>query len=392
MRSGARVQAADTLDRILRTGAYSNVVVAHTAIAPPTDHGFYQRLVYTVLRYRPFIDRQIQAASSRAVGSLSPTVAAVLRVGVAELCILDTADHAAVHEAVESVRLLGPGKATSFVNAVLRSVAATHPAPSDEPSEAYPQDVIDIVRSGLGSGAHAFLRASNEPAGVGVRFRHEPPESWARYATHEDDVDALVQSQSVAIMDPASASVVAALDPQPEDRVVDLAAAPGGKTMAIGDATHGRASILGVDRNPRRLTDAAKRLDGEHAARWVVGDAGTPPLRDQSFDRVLLDAPCTGLGTLRRRPEIRFRVDEEAPQRYGRMQRSMVEAGMRLLTPGGRMVYSVCTVSHQETMDVVAGLGFHPPDGIDGQPFGDGILLAPHTTGTDGMFIAVLDR
>jgi 16S rRNA (cytosine967-C5)-methyltransferase len=125
---------------------------------------------------------------------------------------------------------------------------------------------------------------------------------------------------------------------------------------------------------------------------WVLADAEHPPFGRQTFDKVLLDAPCTGLGTLRRRPEIRHRLDPEAPRAYGSLQRTLLERALDLVLPGGRLVYSVCTVFPEETTEVVAGLGGRAPSGLEGTPLGDGVLLAPHITGTDGMYISVFDR
>jgi 16S rRNA (cytosine967-C5)-methyltransferase len=125
-------------------------------------------------------------------------------------------------------------------------------------------------------------------------------------------------------------------------------------------------------------------------AEYLVMDGRAPALRRRSFDRVLLDAPCTGLGTLRRRPEIRHRLEPESPHRLAPVQRNLVTAALELVAPGGRLVYSVCTIFPEETIDVVADLDADAPDGLPGEPWGKGWLLAPHTTGTDGMFIAVV--
>ena len=125
---------------------------------------------------------------------------------------------------------------------------------------------------------------------------------------------------------------------------------------------------------------------------WVIGDATRPPFEPGSFDRILLDAPCTGLGTLRRRPEIRHRVRPESAAESGHIQRQMLDAAVSLLRPGGRLVYSVCTVTPEDTADVVSGVGSCAPEGLPGSAIAGGVLLAPHVTGSDGMFIAVLDR
>lgn len=146
-----------------------------------------------------------------------------------------------------------------------------------------------------------------------------------------------------------------------------------------------------MDVHPGRLRRARRRSADLAAVRWVLGDARRPPYRERSFERVLLDAPCTGLGTLRRRPEIRYRFEPSAPERYGRLQREMLERARRLVAPGGRLVYSVCTPTSAETVEVVAGLGFHPAEGLVGPRRGDGVLLGPHSTGTDGMFIAAME-
>lgn len=392
MKTSARAQAATAIDRIIGRGAYSNVIVRKAAVLPETDHAFYQRLVYTSLRHLPYIDQQINGFASRGVETMDPTVRAVLRIGVTEIAYLGTQDHAAVHEAVETVRVLGKDQASGFVNAVLRKVAGSSPAPSGSVEESYPETIRELTSASLGKeDGDQFLLASNGPARVGIRFRKHTLHSGARYALPGEDVVALEAEGTVDVIDPSSAMVVAALAPQPGERIVDLAAAPGGKTRAIADAVGGNGRVIGVDIHHRRLRDAATRSAAMPRISWMVGDAGAPPFAPASFDRVLLDAPCTGLGTMRRRPEIRYRVEKDASQRYGDLQRRLLSAAMTLVTPGGRIVYSVCTVTTAETVGVVDGLGFRMPANIEGARHGDGLLLAPNITGTDGMFIALKD-
>jgi 16S rRNA (cytosine967-C5)-methyltransferase len=117
-----------------------------------------------------------------------------------------------------------------------------------------------------------------------------------------------------------------------------------------------------------------------------------PPFRPETFDRVLLDAPCTGLGTWRRRPEIPHRLKQGDPARMGAVQRSLIEAALPLVKPGGILIYSVCTVFTEETIDVVAGFEAAPPAGLPGRVWGNGRLLAPHLTDTDGMFVSEIRR
>jgi 16S rRNA (cytosine967-C5)-methyltransferase len=168
-------------------------------------------------------------------------------------------------------------------------------------------------------------------------------------------------------------------------KVADIAAAPGGKTSHLLDQTGEAGLVIAADSHRRRLADARRRVPGAH---WVVADATTLPFRAGTFDRVLLDAPCSGLGTLRRRPEIRFRVTEAEVRRLAKDQKEMLERAAELVAPGGRLVYSVCTVTPEETIEIVAGGGFEPPP-IPGELWGEGRLLAPHLTGTDGMFVAM---
>ena len=123
---------------------------------------------------------------------------------------------------------------------------------------------------------------------------------------------------------------------------------------------------------------------------WVVADGRQSPFRESAFDAVLLDAPCTGLGTLRRRPEIRFKSSPADIARLAALQEALLESAVRLVRPGGRVVYSVCTVTEAETVRIVEGFEASPPEGLPGEVRGKGLLLAPHLTGTDGMFISVI--
>ncbi len=394
-----RALAARTLHRVLNEGAYSNVIVRSVADIEAVDHGLYQRLVYETLRWLPSIDEAIERATPRSLDRIQPEVLAVLRIATAEIRHLRRAPHSAVSNAVEAVREAGKPKAAGFVNAVLRSVATHRDEAVDADRHAgLPSWLYDRVVTIFGQDARAFVEASNEPPQTGIRSRDGEQRgegtgiTGATYMPHDASVAALVRNGYVDVIDPSSVAVVNALDVQPADVVADLAAAPGGKTRAIADATGPAGMVVASDSHVRRLTTAKTRCEALTHVHWIVADADAPPLRERSFDKVLLDAPCTGLGTLRRRPEIRYRIDPDAPAAYGKLQRRLLTRALRLVRPGGRVVYSVCTVFPEETVAVVAGLGAHRPAGTDGMPFGDGVLLAPHITGTDGMFIAVFDR
>lgn len=258
----------------------------------------------------------------------------------------------------------------------------------------------DLVRTYGKDATAAFLEASNQPTRVGVRRRRGevPGETIAGIedAYLVDDVAPFrgsIASGDLVVADPSSTAVTAALDPRPGDRVLDLAAAPGGKTLHLWDLLGGEGLIVAMDRHSGRVETARRRLlRMDVDVRWVIGDATAPPFGSSSFDRILLDAPCTGLGTLRRRPEIRHRIRPGNAAEFGRIQRKMLDEAVTLLRPGGRLVYSVCTVTSEETVEVVAGADSHAPVSLPGAEIAGGVLLAPHVTGSDGMFIAVIDR
>ncbi len=397
--ASTRALAARSLDRVLNEGAYSNVVVANQAVAEQADRRLYQRLVFESLRYLPAIDEAIDRATSRRLDRIQRDVLAVLRIATAEVRYLSRPPHSAVSGAVEAVREIGKPKAAGFVNGVMRAVVRD--LDDSVASERYlgmPRWLYDRLVSVLGDDADAFITASNTPPRTGIRSRDGQQRGeasdieGAAYMEHHASVGDLVVAGALDVIDPASVAVVNALDVDIGDRVLDLAAAPGGKTRAIVDRIAPDGHVIACDIHVRRLWRAERRSRALSNVTWIVADATSSPFRDATFDKILLDAPCTGVGTLRRRPEIRYRIDEEAPSRYGALQRLMLKNALRLLQRGGRLVYSVCTLFPEETSDVVADLGAVRPSESTGIPWGDGSLLAPHITGTDGMFIAVFDR
>ena len=401
----ARVVAATLLERIIEEGAYSNVLIrTGTRDLEHRDAVFVQRLVYAAIRHLTRIDRTIARYAHR---TIEEDVRNVLRIGVGEILFTDGDDYAAVDSAVEAVRALGSPRAAGFVNGLLRNVVRNGEPelPAGTEGEALrfgvPPWMFESLVDAYGTeAATAFLDASNQPAKVGVRDRRGVQPGTAvegiAGAFIVDDIGRYrseIADGALAVSDPSSIAVGLALAPRPGDRVADLAAAPGGKTLHLWDLMEGEGMLVAVDRHQRRAATAARRLHRMGVdVPWIVGDAADPPLRPGTFDRVLLDAPCTGLGTLRRRPEIRHRIGPENPAEAGRMQRRMLDAATALLRPGGRLVYSVCTITPDETTRVVDGTGSRPPDELPGLELDGGILLAPHLTGSDGMFIAVIER
>ena len=399
MKDGTLVRstAATTLDRIVRTGAYSNIVV-HVTDLTEHDRSAHQSLVFDALRWMIPVDSAISEASSRPIDQIDPKVLSVLRIAATELLVQDHSAHGVVDGAVDAVAVVGVPRAKGYVNAVARSLAASQRA-SLGSADAFPPWMKDRL-AGTFPDVDGLLAALNEPARPGLRARsgqnldaipvHGVPHAY--YASDSTDMDVLSTSGAVDIIDPASSAVAAALCVQPDDIVGDLTAAPGGKTRALADRITGAGWVAASDRHRSRLTKAIRRSADIDQIHWLRMDATSPAFRAASFDRVLLDAPCTGLGTVRRRPEIRHRITADSPSRYGAIQRTMLGHALNLVKPGGRLVYSVCTLFPEETTDVVAGLGGRPPDMTVGDILGDGRMLTPLNAGTDGMFIVVFDR
>jgi len=201
------------------------------------------------------------------------------------------------------------------------------------------------------------------------------------------------------IQDQASQWVVDLVGAGQGDRVADLCAAPGGKATGLaaagawvvaGDVTRTRVGLVAAN---------AARLGVDEGLVVVAADAVRPPYRPGAFERVLLDAPCSGLGVLRRRPDARWRIDGAAIERLARLQQRMASAAAELVRPGGVLVYSVCTLTAAETLGVDEHLAAVRPDlvALDPPPVpwrrhGRGALLLPQAAGTDGMFVLRLKR
>jgi 16S rRNA (cytosine967-C5)-methyltransferase len=392
----SRVAAVTAVGRVMREGAYSNVVIDHEASRlEPEDAAHARRLAYDALRLLAWLDPAIAEAARRPSSSIEPVLVDLLRVCGAELVGGHTPARAVVHTGVEVARRLGRARAAGFVNAVLRRMAERPPGPSGDEIwsvHAMPEWLGRTLAAAWGpSETGAFFRASNRPAARTARMRPgtSPPPGASPFPGIPSTLllaDGPLPA-GIVVQDPASVAVGIAVDATPGSLVLDLCAAPGGKTLHLLDQAGPTGTVVALDRHERRCRDAARRVD---VARWVTGDATRPPLRPASFDRVLLDAPCSGLGTLRRRPEIRHRATPDEVRRLASLQRSMIEAAIPLVRPGGLLVYSVCTVTPEETVEAITGFGFEPPPGLPGRPWGNGLLLGPHLCDTDGMFIARL--
>lgn len=362
--SAARRLALDALARI-DEGAYANLLVPSLlddSNLPERDRGFVTELVYGTTRMRRacdflvdrFVLRELDAETRRA-----------LRLGAYQLHFLQTPAHAAVSATVE----VAPKRSRGLVNAVLRKVASSPVHwPDDATRLSYPDWIVDRLVTDLGrEDALAALEQMNVAPSVTVR------------------ADGYVQ-------DLASQWVVEAMGAGPGERVVDTCAGPGGKATAI--AAQG-AWVAASDAQPRRaslVSVNAGRLRADVGV--VAADGRRPAFRPASFDRALVDAPCSGLGVLRRRPDARWRIDADDVGRLAALQRELVDAAVELVRPGGTLVYSVCTLTAEETVGVDRWLAdVHPEmtplDAPGGawRSAGRGAILLPQAAGTDGMYL-----
>ncbi len=372
----ARSLAYDVLVRCERDGAYANLTLRHALDASglaDRDRAFATELVYGTLRMARACDFLVDRFLEREV---TPDVRAVLRLGAYQLVFAEVAPHAAVSATVD----VAPRRVQGLVNAVLRRVAS-HPVdpgagphaggwPDEATRLSYPDWIVAALVRDLGEAdAHAALVAMNEPA---------------RTATRADGY----------VQDPASQRVVALVDAQAGELVLDLCAAPGGK--ATGMAASG-ARVVAVELHEARASlvcENATRTGTDQRVHVVAADGTAVPFRSGSFDRVLLDAPCTGLGSLRRRADARWRIEPDAVARLVALQRELLVAAAALVRPGGEVTYSVCTLLDAETVEQDAWAAsalaeLEPIAAPPGpwRPAGRGARLLPQDAGTDGMAV-----
>lgn len=388
--SPARRAAFEILRRVA-DGAFSSVLLA--ADEPnlkPADRALCHELVLGVLRWQLFLDRIVEHCSKRSVESLDLPVRIALRVGLYQLRFLSRIPAAAaVNESVTLVRSAKLSSAAAFVNAVLRRAiresgydpAAEVEVPLEKIAIAtsHPVWLIDRWASSFGfEEAEAFARSNNDipPTAfrlVRTRVSQEEvllkltaagaslnPSHVTENAFRVSGAPAVLRELSalgqIYLQDEASQLVPQLLNVQPGDRVLDLCAAPGGKTTLLADRADDNAFIVAADRSATRMTTvtATTALHRLHSIKPVLLDAGQQlPFAPASFDRVLVDAPCSGTGTLRRNPEIRWRLSDADIQTFADAQKRFLSNAAEVVKPGGHLVYSTCSIEREENEEVV---------------------------------------
>lgn len=404
----ARAAAFEVLLRVFEDGAYADRVLRSAAAGlDPRDRALAQRLAFGAVQRVRTLDRAIEELGRRRVARLDPPVRAALRLGAYQLGYVDGVPrYAAVNESVELVRRAGLERAVAFSNAVLRRLAegigplldALSDATAEEAAlmHSYPDWVAETWWRELGpDGARALMRTQNEPAETVVRLiRGEirgVPDPVVPGAWHVDRIDQQALAEGRVWPQSAASQLVAlAVGSREGERTLDLCAAPGGKaTMLHGDVT----AVEPNEGRARELDETARRL-GATDVRVVVADGRNLPPELDRFDRALVDAPCSGLGVLNRRPDLRWRA-EPLPE----LQLELLRAAGERVREGGTIVYSVCTINAEESEEVVDASGFEIDTSLaeDWPRFRhprrpEFLQTLPHVHRTAGFFVARLRR
>jgi 16S rRNA (cytosine967-C5)-methyltransferase len=436
----ARRAAFDVLRAVSERDAYANLalpaILRDRAISG-RDAAFATELTYGTCRTRGLLDAVIASAAGRPPENIDPVLMDLLRLGAYQLLRTRVEQHAAVSTTVEQAALEFDSARAGFVNGVLRTIASRDeaswvaelaPDAASDPVghtafvHAHPRWIAQSFADSLGPAAgqlDALLASDDERPSVHLAARpgvltadalaeqvggevgrfspyavYLPGGDPGRLAAVRDGI-AIVQDEGSQLV--ARAVTLAELDGPDTGRWLDLCAGPGGKTAMLA-SLGGNARVTAVEPAAKRAELVVQNTRGLEVD--VVRVDGRDPGLEPGFDRVLVDAPCTGLGALRRRPEARWRrVPADVPQ-LAKLQRELLASAIRLTRPGGVVLYATCSPHLAETVGIVAdALRRHPVTALDARPLfeptedlGDGpyVQLWPHRHGTDAMFAAAL--
>lgn len=423
---GERRTAYLTLMEIEQNKAYSNLALNHRiAVSKPKYKSFIRRLVYGVLENRIYLDYIIEHYLKDPSVKLDISERTILRMGLYQLIYMDSIpSYAAVDETVNLAKRYLKGR-EGFINAILRNYLRTGDEvvlPDREEDEStylsikysYAKWIVDMWLQEYGSEFTEDLMAAGNMAPTltirvnllknskkGLKKRLEAKgykveegrmSSSALKVIEGEDLfeTGLYKSGLFSVQDESSMAAVEILDPKPNEFVIDVCAAPGGKTMYIAERMENRGRIIARDLYKKKLdllTENAKRLDISivEAGIW---DAGiTDSSIEESADRVLVDAPCSGLGVMRRKPEIKYKEQEEFSE-LPKIQLRILTASSRYVKKGGTLVYSTCTINPAENREVVSE--FLKNNGQFTRE--DCIELFPNINDTDGFYICMMKR
>lgn len=439
--SGARELALEALIQIEQGGAYSNLMLnqlfQQQAELDPRDRGLITELVYGTLQQQKFLDFHLQPFVKQHLNKLEHWVKQLLRLSIYQFMFLDRIPHhAVVHEAVEIAKRRGHRGTTGLVNGVLRNFLRSPRVSVDsipDPVErlavktSHPTWLVRrFVKQWGMETAKNILEANNKPAPLTIRVnllktsREEVMEKLldagfkVEITTHSP-VGLIIQSAGnnlgsltetelyqqgyFTIQDESSMLVAPLLAPQKGMKVLDACSAPGGKTTHIAELMGNQGYILAVDlhAHKQRLIEAAskrlgisiietKTLDARRLPDWFSQQGKNQPL----FDRILLDAPCTGFGVIRRKPDLKWKKQERDIAQIKEVQYELLTQVSKLLKVGGQLVYSTCTIEKEENDQQIARFLEEHPQFICLENSTQQIL--PHQFGSDGFFMTKLQK
>jgi 16S rRNA (cytosine967-C5)-methyltransferase len=439
MPSDARVCAYAVLRRVFEDGAYADQALQSQARSLDTrDRALAMRIAYGAVQRRGTLDHLIELLAQRPSRRLDAPVLAALRLGLYELLYLRGApDHAVVADAVELAKTNARG-GHGLVNAVLRRAAREGAKLLEDLDDATPEQaavkhshplwIAQLWWEELGAcDARALMACDNEPGEVALRANTlasdahslavelpvptrrdtDIPEALVLEGAFDMHASDAWRRGAFTAQSRAAMLVARVLAPAPGETVLDLCAAPGGKSTHLAALMNGTGQVVAVERDRRRagaLLRTAQRLHA-HNVRVELADAAQPRPEGAAFDRVLVDPPCSGLGTLQARPDLRWRMEPSRLAELERTQASILAAGAGAVRPGGVLVYSTCTISPTENeRRIAAFLDANHDFALDDlsielaslrHPSPDApetVLTLPHRDRTAGFFIARLLR
>lgn len=420
--AAVRAAAARLVVRVLEEHEAADDVLPHADVAA-RDRPLLAALVLGALRWHYRLEWLVRRLLDRPLARSHDALAALLRIGLLQLTELRIPEHAAVSATVDAAALIGARNARGLVNAVLRRFqrerAALEAAARDEPEArfAHPRWLIDALRADYPDEFERILDANNAAppmwlrvnlmkttraayldalAAAGLAATASPEVESAVLLKEPVPVDALpgFAAGEVSVQDESAQRAAALLDLEPGQRVLDACAAPGGKTAHILEATAGQAEVWAVDRDAARLDLVRANLERVGLeAKLVAGDAAEPGVwwDGTPFDRILIDAPCSATGVIRRHPDIKVLRRPKDVDRAAALQARLLRALWPLLAPGGLLLYATCSVLKRENDAQIAEFRaatpeIAPPEGVAA------LQLTPKEAGGDGFYYAWLRK
>lgn len=426
----ARAAARRAIRRVEKEGAYATLALAAELDATPLsprDRGLATEIVYGVFRHRTRLDRALSAMTPRGIKKLAPKLRAVMRVAAYQLLFLDRVPaHAVINDAVSAARRAGGGRMAGFANGLLRRLAREGEPELPDPAVdamAYvevacslPPWIAQSLRERVGDddlvdAAEAFNRpppvclrvntVRTDRVALMARLAADVPDAELAASPHAPDAIiahrlgapeqlAAFADGSCTVQDIGAQLVSQLAQVEPGQRILDACAGLGGKSTHLAALAGDDGEVIAADISRAKLdkAEAACRRLGLRAVRTQVADLTDAGALEGSFDRVVLDAPCSGLGVLRRHPEAKWRITREHVEEMAALQRAMLDVVAHRVAPGGALVYSVCSFTTAEGPGQVAAFCQRNP----GWRVVEELVTWPHLQDADAFYAARLMR